>query len=76
MLIAAEEFARRARIQSVPVRGAIWRRGGRRREVRRSLVFTAKEAATAVGTMAKEEEETKAEEETAAAMASVTGHCI
>lgn len=57
------------RIQIVPVRGAIWRRGCRR-EVRRSLVFTAKEAA--VGTMAKEEEE----EETATAMASVTGHCI
>lgn len=61
----------------VPVRGAIWRRGSRR-EVRRSLVFTAKEAAAAaatVGAMAKEEEEDE-EKETAAAMASVTGHCI
>jgi len=40
------------------------------------LVFTEKEAA--VGAMAKEEveEEEKKEKETAAAMASVTGHCI
>ncbi|KYQ47445.1 hypothetical protein ALC60_13566 [Trachymyrmex zeteki] len=59
-------------IRIVPVGAAIWRRGCWR-EVRRSLVFTEKEAA--VGAMAKEEAEEK-EKETAAAMASVTGHCI
>jgi hypothetical protein len=83
ILIAAEEYAaRQVRIQIIPVRGAIWRRGCRR-EVRRSLVFTAKEATARVGAMAKEEEEAAAEEKeeeeeekTAAAMASVTGHCI
>ncbi|EGI67324.1 hypothetical protein G5I_03967 [Acromyrmex echinatior] len=64
-------------IRIVPVGAAIWR-GGYWREVRRSSVFTEKEAA--VGAMAKEEveeeEEEKKEKETAAAMASVTGHCI
>lgn len=50
----------------VPVCTAIWRRN-RRRVVRRSLVFTAEEA-TAI--------DAEAVEAAAAAMASVTGHCI